>query len=71
MPGEDTVADTLTKPLERKKFVRLREYLLNMRGRASEVSGAVSRKLEAAGHRRIAADSCSGGPAASRSRRNT
>ena len=71
MPGEDTVADTLTKPLERKKFVRLREYLLNMRGRASEVSGAVGRKLEAAGHRRIAEEGCSGGPSTSRSRRNT
>ena len=58
MPGEDTVADTLTKPLERKKFVRLREYLLNMRGRVSEMSGAVSRKLEASGLRRVGDGGC-------------
>ena len=58
MPGEDTVADTLTKPLERKKFVRLREYLLNMRGRVSEMSGAVSRKLEASGPRRVSDGGC-------------
>ena len=56
MPGEDTVADTLTKPLEKKKFIRLREYLLNMRGRASELcaTGATVRKKVADGYRRIA-----------------
>ena len=52
----DTVADTLTKPLEKKKFIRLREYLLNMRGRASELcaTGATVRKKVADGYRRIA-----------------
>ena len=28
MPGEDTCADALTKPLDRKRFVRLREYMM-------------------------------------------
>ena len=52
MPGEDTVADSLTKPLEQKKFIRLREYLLNMWGRASELGTAVRKKV-ADSHRRI------------------
>ena len=28
MPGDDTCADALTKPLDRKRFVRLREYMM-------------------------------------------
>ena len=30
LPGEDTCADLLTKPLDRKRFTRLRAYLMNL-----------------------------------------
>jgi len=33
MPGEDTCADMMTKPLDRKRFVRLRGYVMNERAR--------------------------------------
>ena len=34
LAGENTCADALTKPLDRKRFVRLREYLMNTRAGA-------------------------------------
>ena len=39
LPGEDTCADALTKPLDKKRFVRLREYLMNSRVAGNAAAG--------------------------------
>ena len=39
LPSEDTCADALTKPLDKKRFVRLREYLMNSRVAGNAAAG--------------------------------
>ena len=39
LPGEDTCADALTKPLDKKRFVRLRKYLMNSRVAGNAAAG--------------------------------